>query len=233
MRPDLRVLDNCEKIYVIGIASDRIVQQVRVRPHPELDRPGIGQRRQLGHGHDAAESARPRVDGVIPTGNEATDGRAHAVRADNEVRLNGSPVSKAEARSATQVSDLGQPVIEMQAGAPQRTTQDALEVGTMDPVIGRTANMLISCSHEPGAPRCGCRRASFGPVVIFEQAPEVAEPASGDIVDRSRVPSGRPILGFHGASLLRVSAERFELLFCAIPAALVTGFAVSRWRFAW
>ena len=118
MRPDLRVLDDGEEIYVIGIASDCIVQQVGVRPHPELDRPGIGQRRQLRHGHDAAESARPRVDGVVPTGNEATDDRAHAVRADNEVSLNGSPVSKAKARSATEVSDLGQPVIEMQPGAP-------------------------------------------------------------------------------------------------------------------
>ncbi len=75
-----------------------------------------------------------------PTGDEAADERAHAVRADNEVRLNGSAVGEAQAGRAAEVPDLGQPVIEMQPGATQRAAQDALQVGAVDPVVGRTAN---------------------------------------------------------------------------------------------
>ena len=144
MRPDLRVLDYGEEVHVLGVAADCIMQQVGVRSHPELDRLGIGQRRQLRHGHDAAECTRPRVDRVVPTGDEAADERAHAVRANNEIRLNGSPIGEAQTCSATEVPDLGQPMIEMQPGATQRTAQDALEVRAMDPVVGRTANPLVT-----------------------------------------------------------------------------------------
>jgi hypothetical protein len=120
------------------------MQQVGIRPHPELDRLGVGQRRQFRYGHDAAESTCPRVDRVVTTGDEAADERAHAVRADNEVRLNGSPIGEAQAGSATEVPDLGQPMIEMQPGATQRTAQDALEVRAVDPVVGCTANPLVT-----------------------------------------------------------------------------------------
>jgi hypothetical protein len=64
--------------------------------------------------HDAAKGTRPRVDRVVTAGDEAADERAHAVRADNEVRLDGSPVGEAQPCGATEIPDLGQPVSEMQ-----------------------------------------------------------------------------------------------------------------------
>ena len=87
----------------------------------------------------------------------------YAIRADNEIRLNGSPVSEAEARSATEVADLGQPVTEMQPGATQRATQICAG-GPLDGFRNRARRKSAgnSCSHEPGAPRCGCHRASCG-----------------------------------------------------------------------
>ena len=94
--------------------------------------------RELGGGLQTALDVQARLEmaigPVVPK----------SVRADNEVRLNGSPIGEAQACSATELPDLGQPMIEMQPDAAQRTAQDALEVRAVDPVVGRTANPLVT-----------------------------------------------------------------------------------------
>ena len=103
-----------------------------------------------------------------PTGNnEATDDRAHAVRADNEVSLNGSPVSKAKAagppRSLRSSVSL---VIEMQPHLP-RPTQDVL--GGRDWRGSRTGapNLLIIHVLTNGV---RCDAAAVAPVAVDELA---------------------------------------------------------------
>ena len=131
---------------VSGLAggANGVVQEVGVRPHPELDRLRIGQRRQPVHRHDPPEGAGPRKHGVLAAGNEATHQRAYAIRADDEVGFGRAPISEGEADGTALIGQLDQPVPQMQPGAAKPAVQDTLEIGAMNAEIGRAAEFLIT-----------------------------------------------------------------------------------------
>ncbi len=143
LRPGRRPLDHGEEVDVLAVAADRVVQQVRVRAHPELDRLGIGEGGKPIGGHDAAEGARPRVDRLLAAGHPAAHQRAHAVRADHQVRLHGPAVGEREADRVALLDEVGEPVPEMQPGGAERAAEDALEIGAMDAEVGGTEAAAI------------------------------------------------------------------------------------------
>jgi hypothetical protein len=68
-------------------AVDRVVQQVRTRAGPELDRAGLGEAREVLGGDQAAVADRAAEDRVAVEAERAPDHRMHAVGGDHDVGL--------------------------------------------------------------------------------------------------------------------------------------------------
>jgi hypothetical protein len=119
------------------------MQQVSVRTHPELNGLGVGQGGQPVHRHDAAKGAGAGIDRVLATADIAANQRADPVRSDHQVRLGRAAVGEFEPDAVALVDQVDKPVPEIEPGAAERAAEDALQVGTVDAVIGRAKALLV------------------------------------------------------------------------------------------
>ena len=129
-------LDDREEVDGFACAPDRVVQQVRVGTHPELDGVRIGKRRQALGGHDAAERAGARVDGVVGAGDPAAHGGAHAVRADHDIGALDAAVRELEHHAVALRHHVHQSTAQVQMLRAEGRGQDPLQVGAVQAVEG-------------------------------------------------------------------------------------------------
>ena len=144
MRPVRRALDDGQEIDVLAPTANGVVEEMRARPHPELDGLRVRQRGQTRGRHDAAESAGAGVDRALAAGNEAPDQRADAIRPDCQVRLSNTAVGEAELDAVPVVDEVRQAMAEMQPFTAERAAKDALQVGAMDTEIGRAETLPVA-----------------------------------------------------------------------------------------
>lgn len=143
-----RPLDDGKEVDVRCVGSDRVVQQVRVRPHPELQRPRVGQRGQVAHRHDAAEGAGAGVDRPLLAGHVAAHGRAGAVGADDDVGLGARPIGEVEADDAVALLDPDDLVPEMLPLRPVRCAEHPLQVGAVYAEVRRAEPPPIDAAQR-------------------------------------------------------------------------------------
>ena len=115
---------------------------MRVGSHPELQRLRVRQRVLIADGNNAAEGARARIDRPFSAGDEIAHGRAHAVRANENIDFGPVSVGEVEADDIILLGDAREPVPEMKSLGSISSAQNPLQVGPVDAEIGRA---------EPGA----------------------------------------------------------------------------------
>jgi hypothetical protein len=96
MRPDRWAFNDCDKVYDIARGPYRVMQQMRVRPHPELDCLRVSKRREPVHWNDAAEGAGPGIDWALTAGHETPRHGADPIRPDHQVGLHKAAIGKFE-----------------------------------------------------------------------------------------------------------------------------------------
>ncbi len=124
--------------------SDRIVQQVALGTHPELDGLGVGQRLQVRRVDDAAEPGAPRVEGVVVPQDQAADGRAGTVGPDDEVGRRGRPVVEGQDRLGAAVVDGDEGASQLQGLGTDRRRENGLQVGPVDARVGRAVAAAVA-----------------------------------------------------------------------------------------
>jgi hypothetical protein len=135
-RPSLRPFNDSEKINVLTAPADCVVQQVRIWPHPELNSLEIWKGGKPIGRHDAAKGARPRVQGFLAACDPAANRRAHTIRPDHHISLHGAAAVELKTDRVALIDEIEESVPQMQPGTAERVAKDALEIGSMDAVIG-------------------------------------------------------------------------------------------------
>ena len=108
-------------------AVDRVVQQVRAGPDPELQGAGIGQPGQQVDRDQAAEPGRARVDRLVPAGHPVPDQRVHAVRAHHQAGLEDGARRAAHPHPRAAFLQGFDAAVQVQVVGPERIGEDPLQ----------------------------------------------------------------------------------------------------------
>jgi hypothetical protein len=153
MRPAPGALDDREEIDVLSRRADRIVQEMRVWSHPELQRLRARQRRQIADGNNAAEGACARIGRVFPAGDEIAHRRPHPIRANENIDFSAVSVSEVQAHNIVLLGDANELVPEVQPLWSMRSAQNPLQVGPVDAEKGRAKSGAIGAAFRDGKRR--------------------------------------------------------------------------------
>jgi hypothetical protein len=156
-----------KEVDILAFAADGVVQQVGVRPHPELDREPIGQRRQPLLRYDSAKRAGGGIAHPFGPRDPGAHPRAHAVGADHHIRVDRPAVFKLQGQAGAGLLDRGEAVPEIQPVADEHPAQRTLEVGAVNAEIGCAEGLGVAVSLPDGV---GCDDVSGAPVPVDEFA---------------------------------------------------------------
>ena len=181
--PALRPVDHGQEVDHAA-AVDRVVQQVRARPHPELQRAGVGQARQPLGRDQAAEPRRARVDGLVAAGHPVPGDRVHAVGADHDRGFEHGPGRTAHPHARAGLFQVLDAAAEVQVLRPQGAGQQPLQGHPVQAVERRAERLAI-----PAVVPAGRDRAAVAAVAVDEPGGFGRHP--GQVFAQAQVPEHR------------------------------------------
>ncbi len=125
------------------VPADRVMQQVPVRPDPELDRRRVGKAGQVLDGNQPAEAAATGVDLVVVPDHQLAHDRARAIGTDHEIGLRIRAVRELDRDLAVLLGIGGDLLAEMDPVATDGVGEDLLEVRTMDAMAGSAVSARL------------------------------------------------------------------------------------------